>query len=153
MIELGDIDTGGGPIWCQSDGADSARETVVVVTTFVFIALALLLSLVLPIKEKPHMPKSPFKTAETPENELPFPGRLVEGKYDVQYLHLWVCTFLRSSSASLTSTGPSPFHRKQNRKTLVAWCREFRLPISGTVPALTARLIDFSADREMWEDR
>jgi hypothetical protein len=34
------------------------------------------------------MPKLPSKTAETPENELPFPGKLVEGKYDVQYLHL-----------------------------------------------------------------
>jgi hypothetical protein len=47
----------------------------------------------------------------------------------------------------------SPSHRKQNKKTLAAWCKEFRLPISGTVPALTARLIDFSADREKWEDR
>jgi hypothetical protein len=83
-IELGNIDAGGGgPIWPQSDGGDSARELV---TTFILVSLALLLFLVLPIEVQ--MPKSPSKTAETPENELPFPGKLVEGRYDVQYLHL-----------------------------------------------------------------
>lgn len=43
------------------------------------------------------MPKSPSaavklrdatKTAETPAHSLPFPGKLVDGKYDVQHLHL-----------------------------------------------------------------
>lgn len=88
-IELGDIDAGGGdPIWPQSD---AAREPLfrVVVATFILISLALLVSLALPINEDEiQMPKFPTKTAETPENELPFPGKLVEGRYDVQYLHL-----------------------------------------------------------------
>jgi hypothetical protein len=104
MIELGVVDAGGcGPIWPQSDGVASANETLVkylVVTTLVLIALALLLPLVLPAEEEEeaHMPKLPSsspgkpthsnKTAETPADALPFPGKLVEGKYDVQYLHL-----------------------------------------------------------------
>jgi hypothetical protein len=87
-IELGD--GGGFPIWTRSDGADLAASVVVV--TFLLVALALLLSLSLPIEEEevnlPQMPSLPSKTAETPANGLPFPGRLVEGKYDVQYLHL-----------------------------------------------------------------
>jgi hypothetical protein len=84
MIELG---AGGGfPIWPQSDDVDFARESVVVIITFLIVALgALLLSLFLPIEEV-HMPKLPSKTAETPANELPFPGKLVEGKYDVLVL-------------------------------------------------------------------
>ena len=86
-IELGDINAGGSPIWPQSDGA---RGPFVVVATFV-VALALLLSVFLSVEEELKMPKSgksPPKTAETPANELPFPGKLVEGKYDVQHLHL-----------------------------------------------------------------
>jgi hypothetical protein len=33
-------------------------------------------------------PKVAAKTADTPADSLPFPGKLVDGKYDVQYLHL-----------------------------------------------------------------
>ena len=85
-VKLGDVnDGGGGPIWPQSDG-----PVVVDVTTtlILLIALALLLPLVLSMPSS-SAAKPPFnKTAESPENELPFPGKLVEGKYDVQYLHL-----------------------------------------------------------------
>ena len=92
-IELGNVQSGGsGPIWPQSDGVDSVSSgTPVIVTALVLIVLALLLLLVLSVKEKAHMPSSSpasNKTAETPAHELPFPGKLVEGKYDVQYLHL-----------------------------------------------------------------
>lgn len=82
-IELGD--GGSGPIWPKSDGEDAS---LVVLTAFVLVALALLLSLVLAIEEEGDMPTASNKTAETPASELPFPGKLVEGKYDVQYLHL-----------------------------------------------------------------
>ena len=84
-IELGN---GGSPICPQSDDADSAP---IVVASFFIIALALvltILSLILSIKEEENMPKLPPKTAETPADKLPFPGKLVEGKYDVQCLHL-----------------------------------------------------------------
>jgi hypothetical protein len=53
--------------------------------------LSLLLALVLPIEEEELMPSSsPAKPTPsiTPAEELPFPGKLIEGKYDVQYLHL-----------------------------------------------------------------
>lgn len=70
--------------------------------------------------------------------------------YSTSICEFSLSSLVFSSSDHLTT---SPFHRKQNRKTLVEWCREFRLPISGTVPALTARLIDFSEDREKWEDQ
>jgi hypothetical protein len=94
-IKLGDADSDTGPIWPQSDGADSASsETLVaaVATLALIFALALLLPLVLSIEDMPSSspakPTPSNKTAETPADELPFPGRLVEGKYDVQYLHL-----------------------------------------------------------------
>ena len=84
-IELGDIAGGRFPIWPQSD--DFELETLVVVATSLVLALLLSLFQVLPSAEE-NMHKLPSKTAETPAKELPFPGRLVEGKYDVQYLHL-----------------------------------------------------------------
>jgi hypothetical protein len=90
-IELGAVDAGGaGPIWSRSG---SASETLVVAAaaSLVLIALALLLALVLPIEEEELMPSSsPAKPtpSTTPAEELPFPGKLIEGKYDVQYLHL-----------------------------------------------------------------
>ena len=78
---------GGGPIWAQSDAdCASLSETFAAVA---LIALALVLPLVLSIEKKVRMsPAIPNKTAETPADELPFPGKLVDGKYDVQYLHL-----------------------------------------------------------------
>lgn len=86
MIELGDVDAGGDfPIWPQSDCVDFARGTLIIIT---LAGLALSLLLFLPIEEELHMPGLPSKTAETPENELPFPGKLVDGRYDVQHLHL-----------------------------------------------------------------
>jgi hypothetical protein len=103
MIELGIVDAGGhSPIWPQSDGMASANETLVkylVVTTLILIVLTLLLPVVLPAEEEEvQMPKLPTsspgkpmpsnKTAEMPADALPFPGKLVKGKYNVQYLHL-----------------------------------------------------------------
>ena len=65
------------------------RHFFFVVTTLALIALTLLLLLVLSIEEGVHMSLTkPNKTVETPTDELLFPGKLVEGKYDVQYLHL-----------------------------------------------------------------
>jgi hypothetical protein len=90
-IKLGDFDAGGGggPIWPQSDGADCVSETLVLVTALTLIALALLLPLLVTFEKQVCMsPAKPSKTAETPADELPFPGKLVEGKFDVQYLHL-----------------------------------------------------------------
>ena len=86
-IKLGDFDagSGGGPIWPQSDGADCASETLVLA----LIALTLLLPFLVTFENQVRMsPAKPSKTAETPVDELPFPGKLVEGKLDVQYLHL-----------------------------------------------------------------
>ena len=99
-IKLGEFDAGGGgPIWPQSDdGADCASETLAVFTTGTLALSLVVLTLLLPLSsflsskedsEEPQMsPAKPSKTAETPVDELPFPGRLVDGKYDVQYLHL-----------------------------------------------------------------
>jgi hypothetical protein len=88
-IDLGDVDAGGGgPIWPLSGGTDPPY-TFVFVTSLVLLAAALLLSFVIPIDMPSSAPAKPTpKTAETPAEELPFPGKLVEGKYDVQYLHL-----------------------------------------------------------------
>jgi hypothetical protein len=67
---------------------DSPSSTLtVVVTTLVLLAVGLLLSFVLPMPSSAPAKPRP-NTAETPAEELPFPGKLVEGKYDVQYLHL-----------------------------------------------------------------
>lgn len=106
-IELSIVDAGGhSPIWPQSDGATSASETLVrylIVTTLILITLTLLLPLVLPAKEEEEeeevqMPKLPIlspgklmpsnKTVAMLADALPFPGKLVKGKYNVQYLHL-----------------------------------------------------------------
>jgi hypothetical protein len=68
-IELGDADASGdGPIWPQSGGADFASNTFkfVVATTLVLLAIALLLSFVLPIEEEVHMPKLPSSTPAKP---------------------------------------------------------------------------------------
>jgi hypothetical protein len=63
-------------------------STLVVVVTLVLLAVVgLPLSFVLPMPSSAPARPTP-KTAETPAEELPFPGKLVEGKYDVQYLHL-----------------------------------------------------------------
>ena len=104
MIELGAVDAGGaGPFWSQLDGgADSASETfakylVLLIFVIVVFALALFLALALPIDEEELMPElassspakpTPSNNFNTPEDELPFPGKLIDGKYDVQYLHL-----------------------------------------------------------------
>ena len=85
----------GRPNLVSPDGAGSASETLVkylALTTLVLVALALVLALVLPIDEENFMlsssPAKPAPFNNTPADELPFPGKLVEGKYDVQYLHL-----------------------------------------------------------------
>ena len=81
------------------------------------------------------------------------PGKQASFPWQACRREVWctasICEFMLSSSSLLLW----PLHRKQNRKTLIAWCREFRLPISGAVPVLTARLIDFSANGEKWEDQ
>ena len=106
-IKLGDFGAGGcGLIWPQSDGTICTSETFFVVTTLALIALTLLLLLVLSIEEGVHMSLTkPNKTVETPTDELPFPGKLVEGKYDVQYLHLWV----NFACLWLLQLAPNPF--------------------------------------------
>ena len=90
-IDLGDVNAGGvGPIWPLSGGTDSESPSNTFVsesvTTLILLALALLL-FVLPMPSSAPAKPTP-KTAETPAEKLPFPGKLVEGKYDVQYLHL-----------------------------------------------------------------
>ena len=63
----------------------------------VVFALALFLVLALPIDEEELMPElassslakpTPSNNFNTLEDKLPFPGKLIDGKYDVQYLHL-----------------------------------------------------------------
>ena len=81
---------------------DSASMLVacLIIATLVILTVTLLSLFVLPIKviaEEDDMPKSPpspvkaktaMKTADTPADPLPFPGKLVDGKYDVHHLHL-----------------------------------------------------------------
>ena len=116
LIELSDINAGGGLIWPQSNGT---RGPFIIISMFV-IALALLLSIFLPVEEELQMPKSgksPSKTAETPANKLPFPGKLVEGKYDVQPPSVSLCCphLLRSSDHFTESkTGRPSLHGAGN---------------------------------------
>jgi hypothetical protein len=72
---------------------------VVLLSPFV-LPIVMLSLFVLPVKaiaEEDDMLKSPpspskgktaLKMADAPADSLPFPGKLVDGKYDVQHLHL-----------------------------------------------------------------
>ena len=39
----------------------------------------------------------------------------------------------------------------QPKSTLKEWCCEFRLPVSGNVPQLMARLCEYSGDDKKWK--
>ena len=157
-IELGVRAGGVSPIWFQLVSADSASETVVtgkylVFTMLVLTALALLLALVLPIEEElmselpSSSPENPIpsnsnKTSE-PINMLPFPGKLVEGKYNVQYLDLWVCTFFTRLQLFWLAPDPSPFYTEsKTRRRLLHGARNSTFPsqaLLGDLPLVISR--------------
>jgi len=97
IIEVAIVDAGGAcQIWPQSDSTDLASETVAFTILIVLIVLAVLIVLLDMPKvassssSAPSKPKAGAKTAETLTEPLLFPGKLVDGKYDVQHLQLLV---------------------------------------------------------------
>jgi hypothetical protein len=153
ILSLVDL-TDGQELWLplvQSDGLGSASETVptcgLVIILALFVAAAQSVVLSMPLSEKAL---SPCKTPQARSEPLPFPGKLVDGRYDFQYLDLLSLPLVPSHLFALTSL---PLHRKQPKRTLVSWCNEFKLPQSGNVSMLASHLVEFSNDWEHWEER
>lgn len=105
MIEVAIVDASGAcRIWPRSDGTDLASEMVVFSALIILVALIVLVALIIAMlivlldmpkvasssSLAPSKPKAGAKTAETLTEPLPFPGKLMDGKYDVQHLQLSV---------------------------------------------------------------
>lgn len=84
--------------------------------------------------------------------ELPFPGLLIDGEFQVMYEHLSMLWFpllelgLRLTAEKLSHCSAG------NKAHLEALCKHFKLPHSSANKAILVEcLTDFSQKREEWE--
>lgn len=81
------------------------------------------------------------------ESQLPFPGKVIDGKHKVEYLSMYVLHLLRFGNCPVAIL----YSKTLTLSQLKSLCSEHRLPISGNKATLTVRLETFSADQSNWD--
>lgn len=147
-------------LWACLFANDDVQPWEIPLASVIFIVYTILFFKMVDValpqpSQRPSKPSSKPSASNKPspmDVELPFPGLLIDGEFQVVYECLSVLRFPLLELGLRLMAEKLSHHSAGNKAHLEALCKRFKLPHSGANKAvLVKRLTDFSQKRDKWE--